>query len=71
MLIVRTVAIEGSTSTMAKPNLRLVTPATENQTVTPRRAPNGQLRTREHLTADEVGKLIEAARQTATPIAMR
>ena len=48
---------------MAKPNLRLVTPATENRTVTPRRAPNAQLRTREHLTADEVEKLIEAARQ--------
>jgi integrase len=47
---------------MAKPNLRLVTPATENRTVTPRRAPNAELRTREHLTADEVDKLIEAAK---------
>ena len=48
---------------MAKPNLRLVTPTTENRTVTPRRASNAQLRTREHLTADEVEKLIEAVRQ--------
>lgn len=48
---------------MGKPNLRLVTPTTENQTVTPRRAPNAQLCTREHLTADEVEKLIEAAKQ--------
>jgi site-specific recombinase XerD len=47
---------------MAKPNLRLVTPTTENRTVTPRRAPNAELRTREHLTADEVDKLIEAAK---------
>ena len=47
---------------MAKPNLRLVTPTTENRTVTPRRAPNAELRTREHLTADEVEKLMEAAK---------
>jgi site-specific recombinase XerD len=47
---------------MAKPNLRLVTPSTENRTVTPRRPPNAQLRTHEHLTADEVEKLIEAAK---------
>ena len=48
---------------MAKPNLRLVTPITEDQTITPRRAPNAELRTREHLTADEVEKLIETVRQ--------
>ena len=47
---------------MARPNLRLVTPSTENRTVTPTRPPNAQLRTREHLTADEVDKLIEAAK---------
>ena len=47
---------------MAKPNLRLVTPGTENRTVTPTRPPNAELRTREHLTADEVDKLIEAAK---------
>jgi integrase len=41
----------------------LVTPTTEDQTITPRRAPNAELRTREHLTADEVEKLIETVRQ--------
>jgi hypothetical protein len=47
---------------VANPNLRLVAPTTENRTVTPQRPPNAQLRTREHLTADEVEKLIEAAK---------
>ena len=47
---------------MAKPNLKLVTPATEKRTVTPRRRPNAQLRTREYLTATEVERLMAAAR---------
>jgi integrase len=47
---------------MANPNLRLVTPITEKRTVAPQRAPNEELRTREHLTSDEVEKLIEAAK---------
>ena len=47
---------------MVKTKLRLVTPTTENRTVTPRRLPNAELRTREHLTSDEVQKLIEAAK---------
>jgi integrase len=47
---------------MTKPRLRLVAPITENRTVTPRRAKNGILRTREHLTIDEVERLIEAAK---------
>ena len=47
---------------MAKPRLRLAAPATENRTVTPRRPKNGALRTREHLTIDEVERLIEAAK---------
>jgi hypothetical protein len=51
---------------VAKPNLRLIMPATENRTVTPQRPTNAQLRTREHLTADEVERLIEAAKATAT-----
>ena len=45
---------------MAKTNLRLVTPATENRTV--RRKSNAELRTREHLTPDEVERLIGAAK---------
>jgi integrase len=47
---------------MAKPNLRLVTPGTENRTVGPRRPPNAELRTREHLTSAEVDLLTEAAK---------
>jgi hypothetical protein len=47
---------------MAKPNLWLITPTTENRTVTPQRAPNAELRTREHLTADEVESQIVEAR---------
>src|SRR5207247_91816 len=47
---------------MTKPRLRLVTPTTENRTVTPRRPKNGDLRTREHLTIDEVERLIEVAK---------
>jgi type 1 fimbriae regulatory protein FimB/type 1 fimbriae regulatory protein FimE len=45
-----------------KSNLRLVAPATENRTVTPRRRPNRDLRTREHLTEAEVERLIAAAK---------
>jgi site-specific recombinase XerD len=47
---------------MAKPRLRLVAPITENRTVAPRRPKNGDIRTREHLTTDEVERLIEAAK---------
>ena len=47
---------------MTKPHLRLVTPTTENRTVSLRRPRNGALRTREHLTIDEVERLIEAAK---------
>jgi type 1 fimbriae regulatory protein FimB/type 1 fimbriae regulatory protein FimE len=47
---------------MTKPNLRVVAPATVNRTVTPRRRPNRDLRTREHLTPKEVDQLIEATK---------
>jgi site-specific recombinase XerD len=47
---------------MAKSKLRLVSPTIVNQTVTPRRRPNAELRTREHLTEREVERLIEAAK---------
>ncbi len=47
---------------MAKPRLRLVTPTTENRTVRPRRPKNGDVRTREYLTVDEVERLIESAK---------
>jgi len=48
---------------MAKARLRLVAPATVKRTVvTPLRPKNAALRTREHLTADEVERLIEVAK---------
>jgi hypothetical protein len=47
---------------MIKSHLTLVAPTTENRTVTPLRRPNAELRTREHLTADEVEALMTAAR---------
>ena len=48
---------------MAKSHLKLVTPATVKRTVTPRRLPNAELRTREHLTEAEVERLMAAARK--------
>src|SRR6476661_400770 len=47
---------------MAKPHLKLVTPATVNRTVMPKRLPNAQLRTREYLTDAEVDRLAEATK---------
>ena len=46
----------------AKASLRLVKPATQKRAVAPRRQPNSELRSREHLTETEVEKLIEAAK---------
>jgi site-specific recombinase XerD len=46
---------------MVKSHLRLVTPAAVNRTVTPRRRPNADLRTREYLTDAEVERLMKAA----------
>jgi site-specific recombinase XerD len=46
---------------MAKRHLRLVTPATVNRTVAPKRLPNADLRTREYLTEAEVERLMKAA----------
>ena len=48
---------------MAKSHLKLVTPATMKRTVTPKRLPNADLRTREHLTEAEVERLMNAARK--------
>jgi integrase len=47
---------------MANTTLKLVSPATENRTVTPLRRPNAELRPREHLTEREIDKLVEAAK---------
>ena len=48
---------------MAMSHLKLVTPAIVKRTVTPRRHPNADLRTREHLTEAEVERLMAAARR--------
>lgn len=47
---------------MAKSHLRLVAPPTEKRTVLPRRPKNAEVRTREHLTTDEVERLIVSAK---------
>ena len=48
---------------MSKPHLRLVAPAIVNRTVTPRRAKNSELRSREYLTEHEIEALMDAARK--------
>jgi integrase len=48
---------------MAKSHLKLVTPATVKRTVTPKRPPNAELRTREYLTETEVERLMAAAKR--------
>jgi integrase len=64
--IIRTDINCGAPETVVKPNLKLVTPATEKRTVaravTPKRLPNSELRTREYLTEVEVEALIAATR---------
>src|SRR5262249_16382565 len=51
----------GSAQHMAKRHLRLISPATINRTVAPRRPANRDLRTREYLTEAEVERLMKAA----------
>ena len=48
---------------MGKPHIRLVAPAIVKRTVTPKRRPNADLRTREHLTEAEVERLSAAAKR--------
>ena len=47
---------------MAKSHLKLVKLTTVKRTVTPKRLPNGKLRTREYLTEAEVERLMAAAK---------
>ena len=61
--LLRTVDHRRGAKFMAKARLRLVTPATVKRTVTPKRLPNADLRTREHLTEAEVERLIAAAKR--------
>ena len=42
-----------------KPSLRIVSPSTENVTVSPRK-PNKEYRTREYLVPDEVERLVKS-----------
>jgi len=60
--VIRTIDLYGELIVMGKSHLRPVEPTTENRTVTPRRRPNAELRTREYLTDAEVAKLIDAAK---------
>jgi type 1 fimbriae regulatory protein FimB/type 1 fimbriae regulatory protein FimE len=48
---------------LPKSQLRLITPNTENRTVTPKRLPNADLRTREYLTEAEVERLLTATKR--------
>jgi integrase len=59
---VRTVDVCEGRISVAKTHLRLVAPTEVKRTVPPKRQKNAALRTREHLTPDEVGELIEAAK---------
>jgi integrase len=61
--IIRTVSLPGVAHRMPKSHLKLVSPATVNRTVTPKRPPNSKLRTREYLTEAEVERLMNAARK--------
>lgn len=47
---------------LSKSHLRLITPATENRTVTPTRHPNADLRTREYLTESEIDRLLRVTK---------
>jgi len=48
---------------MTRAHLKLITPSVVKRTVMPQRLPNADLRTREHLTENEVERLMEAARK--------
>jgi hypothetical protein len=62
-IVIRTVGQTASPKHMAKTRLKLVTPAIVKRTVTPKRLPNKDLRTREHLTEAEVERLMKAAQR--------
>jgi integrase len=62
MTIVRTVDHRQGAKDVAKSHLKLVAPGSVNRTVTPKRPPNADLRTREYLTEGEVERLLAATR---------
>jgi type 1 fimbriae regulatory protein FimB/type 1 fimbriae regulatory protein FimE len=61
-VIIRTVNLQERLNVMAKSRLKLVTPPAEKRTVTPRRLPNADLRTREYLTEAEIERLTVVAK---------
>jgi site-specific recombinase XerD len=63
MVMIRTVHLAKEGKTMVKPRLYLVAPAIKQRTVTPRRRPNSDLRTREYLTEAEVERLLSATKE--------
>jgi integrase len=63
MPIVRTVTVFRRVKTLAKSHLRLISPAAQKRTVTPKRRPNADLRTREYLTQAEVERLLKATKE--------
>jgi integrase len=62
MTILRTVFEALTVKSLAKSRLRLIAPNTVNRTVTPKRPPNADLRTREYLTEAEVERLLKATK---------
>src|SRR5271170_6435111 len=62
MSVLRTVDHPRVPKHMAKSHLKLATPGTVNRTVTPKRPPNADLRTREYLTEAEVERLLKATK---------
>jgi type 1 fimbriae regulatory protein FimB/type 1 fimbriae regulatory protein FimE len=60
--IVQTVDLQGELIVMGKSHLTLVAPGTVNRTVTPKRRPNVDLRTREYLTEAELERLLKATK---------
>src|SRR5215471_13582481 len=63
MVVLRTVPTHFGRVCMGNAHLKLVVPTTEKRTVTPKRAKNSELRTREYLTEHEVETLMAAARK--------
>jgi integrase len=63
MAVLRTVLTHGGRVYMGASHLKLVVPTIEKRTVTPKRAKNSELRTREYLTEHEVESLMAAARK--------
>src|SRR6516165_5884743 len=61
--IVQTVSQPKGAFPLAKPQFRVITPGTQNGTVSPpKRKPNADLRTREYLTEPEIERLLKAAK---------